>query len=121
MWLWVVVLVVIIGAVAVVVAGRNDDMAEVYDDRPDVTLPTERQLTADDIAGVRFSTGVRGYRMDEVDAFVARVHQDLQERQQGLDSSGLERLDVPPVHEVDGLVSPPTALPPGASAGTPSS
>jgi DivIVA domain-containing protein len=101
MWLWVLVLVVIIGAIAVVVAGRGDDMAEVYDDRPDVTLPTDRQLTADDVADVRFSTGVRGYRMDEVDAFVARVQQDLLERQQGSGSTGFETLDVPQ----DGIAS----------------
>lgn len=79
-WLWVVVLVVIIGAIAVVVAGRDDALADVYEDRPDATLPTGRPLTAEDIEGVRLSTAVRGYRMDEVDALLARVQSDLRAR-----------------------------------------
>lgn len=81
MWLWVVVLVAVIGAIAVLAAGRNDALVEVYDDRPDVTVPTGRPLTADDIAAVRFSTAARGYRMDEVDALLARVEADLRLRQ----------------------------------------
>jgi DivIVA domain-containing protein len=76
-WVWVVVAVVVIGAVAVLIAGRDDEMAEVYDDRPDVPFPTGRPLTAEDLDELRFSTGVRGYRMDEVDAFIARVKADL--------------------------------------------
>lgn len=80
-WIWVVVLVVIIGAIAVVAAGRDEAMADVYDDRPDVTLPTGRPLTAEDLDGLRFSTALRGYRMDEVDALLARIQADLQKRQ----------------------------------------
>ncbi len=80
-WVWVVALVLVIGAIAVVVAGRDDAMAEVYDDRPDATLPTGRPLTAEDIAAVRLSTGVRGYRMDEVDALLDRIQADLLARE----------------------------------------
>jgi DivIVA domain-containing protein len=76
-WIWVVVAVVVIGAVAVLVAGRDDEMAEVYDDRPDVPFPTGRPLAAADLDQLRFSTGFRGYRMDEVDAFVARIKAEL--------------------------------------------
>lgn len=75
-----VVLVVIIGTVAVIAAGRGDAMADVYEDRPDVTLERGHPLTAADIANVRFTTAVRGYRMDEVDAFVARIDADLRAR-----------------------------------------
>ena len=83
-WVWVVVLVAVIGAVAVVVAGRDSAMGEVYDDRPDATLPTGRPLTAADLEALRFSTAVRGYRMDEVDALLSRMQADLraQERTQ---------------------------------------
>ena len=81
LWVWVVVLVVVIGALAVVVVGRDDAMAEVYDDRPDTTVPTGQPLTPDDIASVRFTTGLRGYRMDEVDAFLERVRTDLLARE----------------------------------------
>ncbi len=81
MWPWVVVLVVVIGAIAVIAAGRDDTMAEVYDDRPDATLPAGRLLTAEDLASVRFSTAVRGYRMDEVDALLERLQRDLRARE----------------------------------------
>lgn len=81
MWLWVLLLVVVVGAIAVLAAGRDDAMVEVYDDRPDALLPAGRLLTADDLAAVRLSTAVRGYRMDEVDALLARVQVDLQARE----------------------------------------
>lgn len=80
-WLWVIALVVIIGAIAVVVAGRDDALVEVYDDRPDATLPTGRPLTAEDVSAVRLSTAVRGYRMDEVDALLGRIQADLLARE----------------------------------------
>ncbi|MDQ3307362.1 MAG: DivIVA domain-containing protein [Actinomycetota bacterium] len=75
-WLWVVALVLVIGASAVIIAGRGDAMTDVYEDRPDLTLDRGR-LTADDVAKVRFTTAVRGYRMDEVDAFVERLEAEL--------------------------------------------
>jgi len=80
-WLWVIALVVIIGVIAVVVAGRDDALVEVYDDRPDATLPTGRPLTAEDVSAVRLSTAVRGYRMDEVDALLGRIQADLLARE----------------------------------------
>lgn len=88
MWVWVVVIVAIIGVLVVVAVGRDDAMAEAYDDRPDVTIATGRPLTADDIAEVRFSTAVRGYRMDEVDAFIARIQADLLAREHHSKPSG---------------------------------
>jgi DivIVA domain-containing protein len=77
MWLWVIVIVVVIGVVAVLAVGSDEAMVEAYDDRPDATLPAGRPLTAEDLAAVRFSTAVRGYRMDEVDALVNRLQADL--------------------------------------------
>ena len=81
LWFWVIVLVAIIGAVAVVAAGPGDTMAEVYDDRPDANLPTGRPLNADDLRSLRLNTGVRGYRMDEVDALLSRLEAELIERE----------------------------------------
>lgn len=81
LWFWVIVLVVLIGAIAVVASGRGDTMADVYDDRPDVPVPAGRPLTADDLGAVRFNTGVRGYRMDEVDALLARLQAEMIERE----------------------------------------
>jgi DivIVA domain-containing protein len=86
MWVWVIVLVVVIGTIAVLAAGRDDAMAEAYDDRPDAILPAGRLLTAEDIAEVRFSTALRGYRMDEVDAFLERLQADLRSRDTSRDT-----------------------------------
>ncbi|MBA2446193.1 MAG: DivIVA domain-containing protein [Nocardioidaceae bacterium] len=76
-WVWIVVIVLVIGGLSVVLVGRGESMAEVYDDRPDSTIPTGRPLTADDVRDVRFSTALRGYRMDEVDALLSRLQADL--------------------------------------------
>ena len=81
MWFWVVVIVVVIGAVVVISVGRDDNMSEVYDDRPDLGVPAGRPLTADDLRQLKFSTAVRGYRMDEVDALIARIQADLVNRE----------------------------------------
>jgi DivIVA domain-containing protein len=72
--------------IAVLIARRDDAMVDVYDDRPDATLPTGRPLTAEDLEAVRISTAVRGYRMDEVDALLDRLAADLRARQ-GLDDA----------------------------------
>jgi DivIVA domain-containing protein len=80
-WFWVVVLVLVIGAVAVLAAGRDDSMSEAYEDRPDRTIPAGHALTSDDLQRVRFSSALRGYRMDEVDALIDRVAADLVARE----------------------------------------
>src|SRR3954469_11101867 len=82
MWFWVVVLVVIVGAVAVFAAGRDNAMAEAYEDRPDRTIPSGQPLTAEDVQEVRFSSALRGYRMDEVDALLDRIAAELSDREQ---------------------------------------
>ena len=92
-WLWVLVIVVLIGALAVLLVGSEDSMAEVYDDRPDLTVPIGRPLHSDDLLDVRFSTAVRGYRMDEVDALLARVRADLVARESRADA--LPEVDEP--------------------------
>jgi DivIVA domain-containing protein len=102
MWVWVVVIVVLIGAVVVIAVGRDDAMAEVYDDRPDLTIPSGRPLTADDLSEIRFSTATRGYRMDEVDAFIARLQADLlarEQREPGAHRAPADETDHPPDDE----------------------
>ena len=79
-WLLAIVAVVVLGGIAVVAAGAGGSMRRAYEDRPDVTVPADRPLSADDVRGVRFSVGVRGYRMDEVDALLDRVATELAER-----------------------------------------
>ena len=90
-WFWVIVLVAIIGAVAVVAAGAGDSMAEVYDDRPDATLPAGRTLRAEDLRTLRLNTGVRGYRMDEVDALLDRLQAEMLTREAEDERSADER------------------------------
>ncbi len=51
-------------------------------ERPSTPLPGDRvgRLQARDVDAARFSTGLRGYRMDEVDAAMARLRAELEAR-----------------------------------------
>lgn len=73
MWFFAVLIVLVLGAIVVVAAGKGGDLAPAYDDRHDVTLPLDRPVTAEDLREIRFNTAVRGYRMDEVDGLIARL------------------------------------------------
>jgi DivIVA domain-containing protein len=55
-------------------------MPPAYDDRPDLALPDDRPIGADDLRRVRFPLALRGYRMSEVDALLARLANELEER-----------------------------------------
>lgn len=76
-WVVGVVVILVIGAAALAAAGHGDGLAEEYGDRPDVAVP-EGPLAADDVRAVRFTTAVRGYRMDEVDALLERLAAQLE-------------------------------------------
>ena len=77
---WVLLGIVVLGGVAVVAAGRGEGLPPAEPDRPDLTLPAEHPLLRADVDAVRFSVGLRGYRMDEVDDVLDRVAADLEER-----------------------------------------
>ncbi len=63
-----------------VVATRDDPLlTDAPPDRPDLDLPPG-PLTADDVEAVRFSMAPRGYRMDQVDGVLARLAEELAER-----------------------------------------
>lgn len=69
-----------VGVVGAVAAGRITGGLEA----PTTSLP-RRPLPADDLVppdvdAVRFSLGLRGYRMDEVDAVLDRLRDELAER-----------------------------------------
>jgi DivIVA domain-containing protein len=72
-WVFAILLVLVLGGVAVVAAGRGTPMSEAYDDRPDAVVPAEGPLAGDDLRRVRFSLAFRGYRMSEVDALLDRL------------------------------------------------
>ncbi len=76
-WVLWALAVVVIGACAVLAAGRGGQLRDVSDDRPDVLVPGDRPLGAEDVRAVRFTTAFRGYRMDEVDALLARLAAEL--------------------------------------------
>jgi DivIVA domain-containing protein len=73
MWLFAILLVLAMGGIALLAAGKGTPMSEVYDDRPDALVPAEGDLTGDDLRRVRFSLAFRGYRMSEVDALLERL------------------------------------------------
>lgn len=77
MWFFAVLIVLAMGGVAVVAAGRGTPMSEEYDDRPDAAVPAARALTPDDLRRVRFSLAFRGYRASEVDALLDRLAREL--------------------------------------------
>lgn len=82
-WVFALIVVAVMGAVAVVATGRGGSMAEVFDDRPDARVPADGPLTAADLRRVRFSTALRGYRAAEVDALLDRLAVELEARESG--------------------------------------
>ena len=79
-WFLAVLVVLVIGAVAVVAAGHGGSLGPAYDDRADVRLPADRWVTGDDLRALRFNTAVRGYRASEVDALIDRLAAQLDEQ-----------------------------------------
>ena len=78
MWFFAVLIVLALGGIAMVAAGRGAPLAEAYDDRPDSGVPAEGPLGADHLRRVRFPLAVRGYRMSEVDALLDRLATQLE-------------------------------------------
>jgi DivIVA domain-containing protein len=79
-WFFAVLIVLAMGGVAVVAAGQGARLGPSYDDRPDVRLPADRPVTGEDLRGLRFTTAVRGYRADEVDALIDRLAAQLDDQ-----------------------------------------
>lgn len=80
MWVFAILIVLAMGGVAVLAAGKGAPMAEVYDDRPDARVPRDGTLSATDLRRVRFSLAFRGYRMSEVDALLDRLADERKDR-----------------------------------------
>ena len=82
--LLLVVVLVVIGLVVAVASGRiGGGMGPQVSTRPYRGLP-DGPVTAADVDGVRFSLGLRGYRMDEVDAVLDRLREELRDRDEEL-------------------------------------
>ncbi len=76
-WFFAVLIVLVIGATAVVASGRGGSLGPSYDDRADVRLPADRPVTSGDLRALRFNTAVRGYRASEVDELLERHAEQL--------------------------------------------
>ena len=105
-WFFAFLIVALMGAVAVVAAGRGGSMAEVYDDRPDSRVQADGPLTAADLRGVRFSTAFRGYRMSEVDALLDRLALERDEADRAVPTA--DRTPQPPSTQPPSTQQPPT-------------
>ena len=82
--LLLVLVLLTVGAVAAVATGRiGGGMAPATSTRPFHGLP-EGPVQAADVDAVRFSLGLRGYRMDEVDAVLDRLREEIRERDEEL-------------------------------------
>lgn len=88
MWFFAILIVLALGGVAVVAAGRGAPLAEVYDDRPDAEVPATGRLRSEDLRKVRFSLAFRGYRMSEVDALLDRLATELDDTPGGTERGG---------------------------------
>jgi DivIVA domain-containing protein len=73
----VVLGVIAVLAAAFLLAAVGGGLPPARPDTNDPGLPTDRLLTSEDIATLRFRTAIRGYRMEDVDAAMAAVHASL--------------------------------------------
>ena len=77
-WFFAILIVLALGAIAMVASGWGAPLAPTYDDRPEVLVPDD-DLVAEDLRSVRFTTVLRGYRMSEVDALLVRLAKQLED------------------------------------------
>jgi DivIVA domain-containing protein len=88
-WFFAILIVLALGGVAVVAAGRGQPMGPAYDDSPDSLVPSEGPVTADDLRRIRFPLAVRGYRMAEVDALLERLAEEREEADRSAEEEAL--------------------------------
>ncbi|MEV4761506.1 DivIVA domain-containing protein [Micromonospora chokoriensis] len=67
----------VVFGVTVLVSGRDPGLVAVEPDSQAVALPGTRPLRESDVGAVRFDTGLRGYRMAQVDQAMRRAAYDI--------------------------------------------
>ncbi|MEO3771407.1 DivIVA domain-containing protein [Micromonospora sp. B9E7] len=67
----------VVFGVTVLVSGRDPGLVAAEPDSQAVALPDTRPLRESDVGAVRFDTGLRGYRMDQVDQAMRRAAYDI--------------------------------------------
>ena len=70
----------VLGAVAVVAAGRGTAMPDVDPDRAPLGVLPPDEVGPTEVERLRFSLAFRGYRMDEVDDVLDRLAAELADR-----------------------------------------
>ena len=107
------VAVVLVVTVLGVASGRIpvDPLAEAVHTTPDTGLPDEP--TASDVDAVRFDTAMRGYRVDEVDARLEALRDELAARERALSDLRSQPSRAPRPAEVSTATS--AAVPPAGS------
>jgi DivIVA domain-containing protein len=80
-WLFAILAILVIGGLVVFAVVRGAQVQPAHDDRREVRLVADRPLRSDDLAAVRFTTALRGYRMSEVDALLRRLRAEMAERE----------------------------------------
>ncbi|MEQ6903237.1 DivIVA domain-containing protein [Nocardioides sp. YIM 152588] len=93
MWVFAVLIVLAMGVIALLAAGRGEPMQPAYDDRPDALVPEGRPLGAEDLRRVRFSLAFRGYRMSEVDALLERLAAEREAAEAAGASAAADRVE----------------------------
>jgi DivIVA domain-containing protein len=105
------VVLVVIGGIAVVAAGRGGSLPEPDPDRATTGTLADDEVDRSHIDGLRFTLALRGYRMDEVDEVLDKLVDELDRRGERIreleEQGGASGTTVaePAVHE---LVAEPT-------------
>ena len=73
----VVIGVAVLSGLAVMLAMTDRGLSDEPVDRLDAGLPDDGPVGADDISRLRFRIGLRGYRMDDVDAALERIRESM--------------------------------------------
>ena len=102
MWFFAILIVLALGAIAVVASGRGTPMSPAYDDAHDALVPAAGPVTAEDLRRIRFPLAFRGYRMAEVDALLER----LAEEREDLDAEARRGSAVSASAETEGDAQP---------------
>lgn len=87
------IVVIVLGAlvlvgIAVMLSLVGDTLEPESVDSPDLGLPQDRPITSADVPRLRFRTGLRGYRMADVDAAFASLAEALALAEQRADAGG---------------------------------
>lgn len=107
------VLIFLVVGVGVVAAGLGSGMPSANPDRDGALLP-ENPMRPEEVEGLRFSLGLRGYRMDEVDDVLDRLAAELAERDRQIDALHRRLGDAGPAGSASTAASAPGA---GGSGG----